>query len=118
LVLISNKIAYIFRHQNGSQADPTSLKIVDLQGTKLGRPAIELVYFFFSSTTPSQRQQHLEGLILFYWDRFNEELKGLGSNFGVPFSLEELKQEFDSCRKFAFVRFPMGCAQAQVVLYL
>jgi hypothetical protein len=34
--------------------------MLDLQGTRIGRPGIELAYFFCSSTSPQQRKGHFK----------------------------------------------------------
>ena len=106
---------YPYRHQNGTQADPTHLALIDLQITRLGRPGMDLAYFLCSSTSPNQRKQHFDDLIQFYHDQFTQELKDLQGDFKAPFSLEELKQEYNDCYKFGFI---MGCGHSQVLLLL
>ena len=74
---------------------------------------MELTYFLCSSASHNQRKQHFDDLIQFYFDQFNKELKDLGSDFKAPFSLEELKQEYDDCFEYGFV---MGCGHSQVLI--
>ena len=89
--------------------------MVDLQSCRLGRPGIELAYFFCSSTTPQQRKEHFEDLFKFYYDQFFAELKDLGDNSEPQFSLEELRTEYDECYAWGFVQ---GCVHAQVAVIL
>jgi len=50
-------------------------------------------------------------VIKLYFGRFSVELKDLESPYPLPFTLAELKQEYDDCYKFGFI---MGCGHAQV----
>ena len=84
---------------------------VDLQGTRLGRPGLELAYFFCSSTSPMQRKNYFEDLLRFYYNQFCEELKSLGGPSEPCFSLDELKKEYDECYPYGFI---MGCMHSQV----
>jgi len=59
-----------FRYSSKENREPTDVAIVDLQNTRLGRPGIELAYFFCSSTSPKQRKDHFEELLRFYYDQF------------------------------------------------
>jgi hypothetical protein len=86
-----------------------------MQGTRFGRPGIELVYFFCSSTSPEQRKGHFDELLRFYYDRFFEELRSLGDNSEPLFSIDDLKRDYDECYPFGFA---MGFAHSQVNLIL
>ena len=113
MVLVSFCVNVIFRNTKQDQPDPTDLAIVDLQGTRIGRPGMELAYFLLSSTSPEQRKEHFGDLVKYYHDRFIQELNGLESSFEAPFTLEELRAEVDNCYVFGFI---MGCGHAQVLL--
>jgi hypothetical protein len=91
--------------------EPTAVTILDLQNTRLGRPGLELAYFFCSSTSPQQRKENFEELFQFYYDQFFLELTILGDTSKPFFSLEDLKKEYDECYTFGFV---MGCMHSQV----
>ena len=92
--------------------DPTDVIMVDLQNTRIGRPGIELAYFFCSSTSPQQRKDHFEELLRVYYDSFFEELRNLGNTSEPYFTFEDLKQEYDECYNYGFI---MGCMHAQVM---
>jgi hypothetical protein len=86
--------------------------IVDLQNTKLGRPGIELAYFFCSSTSPEQRKDHLSDLLRFYFDEFYEQLTLLGGGCEKTcFTFKEIMEDFNECYPFGFI---MGCMHFQV----
>ncbi len=113
-----NSFGYLYsllisRYSEDNQSDPTDVVIVDLQNTRMGRPGLELAYFFCSSTSPQQRKLHFEELFQYYYDNFFEELKNLGDNSEPAFTLEELKEDFDDCYHYGFV---MGCVHSQVKL--
>ena len=103
-----------FRYSNDSRADPTDVIIVDLQNTKLGRPGIELAYFFCSSTSPEQRKEHLDELLKLYYDEFFQQLTQLGGGCEkIVYTFEELKEEVNECYAFGFI---MGCLHSQVIM--
>jgi hypothetical protein len=85
-----------------------------MQGTRFGRPGIELAYFFCSSTSPEQRASHFTELLRFYYDCYFEELKSLGDNSEPFFSFEDVREEYEECYAFGFV---IGLAHAQVRFY-
>ena len=87
------------------------MSLLDLQNTRLGRPGIELAYFFCSSTSPQQRKEHFHDLFQLYYDQFFQELKDLGDNSDHQFSLEDLMAEYSECYHWGFVQ---GCVHAQV----
>ena len=101
----------IFRYSSVENKDPTDVAIVDLQNTRIGRPGMELSYFFCSSTSPQQRKDHFEELLKYYYDCFFEELKNLGNNSEPHFTFEDLKQDYNECYPFGFI---MGCMHSQV----
>ena len=86
--------------------------MVDLQNTKLGRPGVEMAYFFCSSTSPEQRKGHLVELLRFYYDEFCEQLTLLGGGCEKEcYTFEELMHDFNECYPFGFI---MGCMHSQV----
>jgi hypothetical protein len=104
---------FIFRYSNLDSADPTDVIMLDLQNTRIGRPGIELSYFFCSSTSPQQRKDHFEELLKFYYDCFFEEIKNLGDNSEPYFTFEDLKQEYDECYNYGFI---LGCMHSQAII--
>ena len=96
-----------------SQKDPTDVSIVDLQCTRLGRPGVELAYFFCSSTSPQQRKDHFQSLLQFYYNQLCNELKNLGANAESYFSFDDLHKDFDECYSYGFIT---GCFHSQVDL--
>ncbi len=104
---------YLYRYHSQNKSDPTDVSMVDLQGTRLGRPGVELAYFFCSSTSPKQRKEHFQTLIRFYYNEFSEQLKSLGADTKNCFTFEELLTDFDECYPYGFIT---GCIHAQVNL--
>ena len=100
------------RYPTDGSKDPTDVAMVDLQGTRLGKPGIELAYFFCSSTSPDQRKEHFEELLQLYYNQLSFDLQRLGDNQIPCFTFEELKQEYDECYAWGFL---MGCLQSQVL---
>jgi len=81
-------VAFYDRYSNLDSKDPTDLIMVDLQNTRIGRPGIDLSYFFCSSTSPQQRKDHFDELLRFYYDCFFEELRNLGNTSEPYFTLK------------------------------
>ena len=104
---------FLSRFSNDAAKEPLEVSMVDLQSCRLGRPGIELAYFFCSSTTPQQRKEHFQDLFKFYYDQFFAELKDLGDNSEPQFTLEDLRAEFDEGYPWGFVQ---GCVHAQVTV--
>ncbi len=61
--MISSKNVF-FRFSADDHVDPKEVMILDLQSTRMGRPGIELAYFFCSSTSPKQRKDHFQVLVI------------------------------------------------------
>jgi hypothetical protein len=101
-----------FRYSGEDRTDPTDVIMVDLQKAKLGRPGIELAYFFCSSTSPKQRKDHLNDLLRFYYDEFYKQLTLLGDGCETNcFTFEEILKDFNECYPYGMI---MGCMHAQV----
>ena len=102
---------FLCRYSTKNQSDPTDVSIVDLQGTRLGRPGVELAYFFCSSASPQQRKDHFQTLLKFYYNEFSNQLKSLGYNAESYLTFDELLTDFDECYPYGFIT---GCIHAQV----
>ena len=101
-----------FRYPEGNRTDPTDVIILDLQNSKLGRPGLELAYFFCSSTSPEQRKNHLDDLLQLYYDEFLKQLTMLGGGCEKTcYTFNELKDDLNECYSYGFV---LGCLHSQV----
>ena len=54
------------------------IRLVDLQMVRRGNPAVDLAYFFGTSTSPEMRKDHLDPLLRFYYDKLDSNLALLG----------------------------------------
>ena len=107
--LYSNLTFFRFSDQN--QQELTDVIMLDMQTTRMGRPGIELAYFFCSSTSPQQRVDHFQDLLRHYYVCFFDELKNLGDTSEPFFTFDELNKEYDECYSYGFI---MGCVHLQV----
>lgn len=90
--------------------------MLDLQNSKLGRPGLELAYFFCSSTSPEQRKLHLVDLLELYYDEFNQQLTQLGGGIEeAVYTFEDLLEDFNECYSYGFI---LGCLHSQVKLLI
>ena len=92
-------LRYLCRHETNGK--PTDIKVLDFQMSRRTRPAVDLVYFLGSSTTPEMREKHLEELLHFYHDQLTEILDGHG--YSGRYTYTELKKDFKECFVFGFV---------------
>ena len=77
-------------------------KMLDFQVVRRARPAIDLAYFFCSSTTTEFRKRHLDELLRFYYDLLNAELTRLGHDAESVFPFSRLISDFDECFIFGY----------------
>lgn len=80
---------------------------------QLGRLGVELAYFIMTSSSPAQRENRLNDLLRLYYDTLLEELQALGCAIGVPFTFEQLVEEFFECLPHGFL---FGCNHTMVMM--
>ncbi|XP_059086586.1 uncharacterized protein LOC131883208 [Tigriopus californicus] len=83
----------LFRHEGDS---PTGVCLLDNACTRWTTPAFDLAYLLFTSAAPELRQDHLQGLLEHYHQRFRQSLAEVGENPNV-YSLESLKSDYTRC---------------------
>ncbi len=76
--------------------------MLDLQLVRLGKPSIDLAYFFGSSTKPEWRQQNLTRSLKFYHECLVDQLNYHGFQSKIC-SFKELQVDFDHHRPFMLV---------------
>ncbi len=84
---VNNK--YVFRESE-------AVAMLDLQLSQLGRPAMDLAYFFWSSVGNYFGGQDIGRLLESYHSVLAEKLEVLGHTPEV-YSLEALKRDFEEC---------------------
>lgn len=78
------------------------LVLLDLQLMRRSRPAVDLVYFFGSSTYFQFRAKHMEELLKYYHGCLSNELEAFGYSKSTH-TYQQLNQDFDDCWPFGFV---------------
>lgn len=74
-------------------------KLIDFQIRSYGTPAVDLLYFLFSSAKNEVRRDHMEELLQLYCDILNEKLSGY--NCKERLSFENLQQEVKNSSPWA-----------------
>ena len=74
----------LFRHDDSTGA-PVSVTLLDLALSKWCSPAWDLVYFFYTSTTPELREESGADLLKTYHDELSRVLSQLGVDFNYTF---------------------------------
>ncbi|XP_066967213.1 uncharacterized protein [Macrobrachium rosenbergii] len=80
----------LFRYDE--DGNPADVKFLDLQGCRKASLAIDLQHFITLNVAGPERRSKLPLLLGTYHAAFDEVMKAGGS--GVPFSLEDLRQEY------------------------
>ncbi|XP_067004299.2 uncharacterized protein [Anabrus simplex] len=81
---------YLFKYS--SVGEPTDVRFVDFQLSRLGSPAMDLTYFLYSSSQNEVRASHLDEVLKMYHTQLCETLGALGCSTDV-FSFQDLKNE-------------------------
>lgn len=98
-----NNILFKYEKQ-GDNEILVDAKLVDLQLVTYGPPTIDLLVFFYASTTRSFREQNVNKLLEIYYECFSNTLSALGES--VPkFTLQFLREDFQRRRLYG-----VGCA--------
>ncbi len=71
--------------------------MLDLQLSQLGRPAVDLAYFFGSSVGNDFGAEDIGGLLESYHSVLAKKLEVLGHPPEEVYSLEALKRDFEEC---------------------
>ena len=87
--------------------------ILDLQTIRYCRPALDLAYFFCSSTSPNFRKAHLREMQEYYYNELFKQLQTLGKYSKDMYTFDMLLQDYNECFPWGFV---MGFAHAQVIV--
>jgi len=85
--------------QAGPQNEPVAMAFVDFQGIRLQSPMLDLVFFLFTSVTPSVRRKHFDDFFDIYYENFIECLRQLNcdtSEFSKAAFVAELNRVGES----------------------
>ncbi|XP_047500994.1 uncharacterized protein LOC125047013 [Penaeus chinensis] len=95
----------LFRYD--ARGRPCSVALLDFQMATMSSPAIDIVYFLYTSLDEKARKDHQQDLLSAYYGTFSEILRKGGAQ--VPFCLEELHHE---CRR----KIVFGCLMGLIIL--
>lgn len=77
--------------RNDTEGNPLEVVLLDLQFCNYTTPAIDLYYFFYTSTNDEIRQNCFEELMQYYYNHFSDYTKRLGCTKKIP-TLHEFQQ--------------------------
>ena len=75
------------------------------------RPALDVVYFMTSSTSPAFRKTFLNSMLQLYHQQFVSELKSLGDNDEEVYSFNQFLEDYNDCFPWGLV---LGLLHAQL----
>ena len=91
-----------FLFKEDGEGNVAEMQLIDLQLSRRARPAVDLAYFFGSSTKPWWRKEHMEDMLRYYHDRLMDQLKYHGYNDESLYPFERLKADMKECFPFGF----------------
>ncbi|XP_063597604.1 uncharacterized protein LOC134774190 [Penaeus indicus] len=95
----------LFRYD--ARGRPCSAALLDFQMATMSSPAIDILYFLYTSLDERARKAHQQELLSAYYATFSEVLRK--GEVQVPFCLEELRHE---CRR----KIVFGCLMGLIIL--
>ncbi|KAB7499083.1 hypothetical protein Anas_05089, partial [Armadillidium nasatum] len=90
----------LFKYNNSLNM-PVDMRFVDLQCTRWGSPASDIIYYTYSSLTGKFRSEHFQNLLCAYYHSFSKVL--IFSGRKVPFTFRDLEDEIEKRKIFGLV---------------
>ena len=75
--------------------------MLDFQVVRFSSPVLDFQQLFYHSLCGTTRKKYFSHFMQVYYDRFSYILQTAGCH--VPFTLEELVEEFDSKKMYGFI---------------
>ncbi|EEB19409.1 conserved hypothetical protein [Pediculus humanus corporis] len=102
---------FMFRY--GTDGKLSGMKFVDFQIMSIHSPAMDLVYFIFTSVLHDNKLEMIDVLLENYYKIFSGTLKKFGRDPEMIYPFEELKKNFESKLFWGFVVF---CAFVPIMM--
>ncbi|XP_037051982.1 uncharacterized protein LOC119085637 isoform X2 [Bradysia coprophila] len=100
----NNNMMYVY----GSESDiPVNISLLDFQISRYSSPALDLVYFLFSSTDKTLRDSYYTEVIQLYHKALSTNLTKLGSDAEKLFSFNDLQDQLKKFGRYALIIAPM-----------
>lgn len=81
--------------------------LLDWQLLRLASPALDIVYFLFSSTDKALRQQHFDGLLRIYHQNLSTVVQACGSDVERLLPFAELQKQLRQFGRYGVVMAPL-----------
>ncbi|XP_055715421.1 uncharacterized protein LOC129809525 [Phlebotomus papatasi] len=88
----------MYRHDD--QDKPREISVIDWQMSRYASPVLDMIYFTFTCTNKSFRDQHLHACLNLYYDSFAELLQKLGGDASRQFPKSVLEEHLKKFMKF------------------
>lgn len=96
--------------------------MIDYQMSRFTSPAVDLLYFMFTSTEKKLRSEHYDNFIRIYYKNFAAHLTRLGTNPEKVFTFKNLLSQLKKFGKFGIVMpamvIPMIAAEGKDIIDL
>lgn len=90
-----------------SSSKAESISLIDWQLSRFGSPALDLSYFFMTSTEKPLRDQHMDEFLRIYHSEVVAVISACGSDADALFTFEDLQSELRRFGKYGVASAPM-----------
>ena len=88
--------------RRNTEGKTVEIATLDLQLSRIARPAVDLAYFMGSSLSPKLRKEETENLLGFYHKKLHDKLAALGYKDEL-YPMADLKADLKECLPFRYV---------------
>lgn len=100
----NNNMMYVY----GNESDvPANISLLDFQISRYSSPALDLVYFLFSSTDKRLRDNYYTEVLQLYHNALTTNLTKMGSDAAKLFSFNDLQDQLKKFGRYALIIAPM-----------
>lgn len=90
-------------HRYNSEGKPIEVMLVDLQIHRMASLGSDLAYLLYTSLHGEVRRANLDLFLTIYYEIFRQVLQNSDGERVIPFTLQELRQEYEQKRELALL---------------
>lgn len=86
--------------------DGADVCFLDWQLLSYASPAVDLIYYIFTTTDKVSRRNEYQNLVKIYYDQLTTNIQAMGSDPEKLFSYEDFQNELKRCGNIAIINAP------------